>query len=54
MDDSTSSNGWDDDSGWNVGDDWESIGVDNSVNYYLLKIKCILNTNSCIINKLNN
>ncbi|XP_015376715.1 PREDICTED: N-terminal kinase-like protein [Diuraphis noxia] len=33
--DSTLSNDWDDDSGWNVGDDWESIGVDtsNSIKY---------------------
>ncbi|XP_060846657.1 N-terminal kinase-like protein isoform X2 [Rhopalosiphum padi] len=30
MEDSTSPNDWDDNSGWNVGDDWESIGDDTS------------------------
>lgn len=36
MEDSTlPNNDWDDNSGWNVGDDWESIGVDTSVQYNL-------------------
>ncbi|XP_001949439.2 N-terminal kinase-like protein isoform X1 [Acyrthosiphon pisum] len=30
MKDSSLPNDWDDNSGWNVGDDWESIGVDTS------------------------
>jgi len=35
MEDSTLPNDWDDDSGWNVGDGWESIGDDISVQYNL-------------------
>lgn len=31
-------NDWDDNSGWNVVDDWESIGVNTSVQYNLLKL----------------